>query len=82
MHNGLSSHCKKCHNAAVQDWRERNGRRSTAPDVRLMGRSILTATRDASVSAQRGLIPLLSPLLIVRLTRWAFPAHRDEALAR
>ena len=24
MHNGLSSHCKTCHNAAVQDWRERN----------------------------------------------------------
>jgi hypothetical protein len=24
MHNGLSSHCRKCHNAAVQDWRERN----------------------------------------------------------
>jgi hypothetical protein len=24
MHNGLSSHCRTCHNAAVQDWRERN----------------------------------------------------------
>jgi len=24
MHNGLSSHCRKCHNAATQDWRERN----------------------------------------------------------
>jgi len=24
MHNRLSSHCRKCHRAATQDWRERN----------------------------------------------------------
>jgi hypothetical protein len=24
MHDGISSHCRKCHNAATQDWRERN----------------------------------------------------------
>ena len=24
MHNGLSSHCRACHRAATQDWRERN----------------------------------------------------------
>jgi hypothetical protein len=24
MHDGSSSHCRKCHNAATQDWRERN----------------------------------------------------------
>src|SRR5215208_1654748 len=33
-------------------------------------------------SAQRGVIPLLWPLLVVRLTRSAFSAYRDEALAR
>jgi hypothetical protein len=44
MKNGLSSWCKKCHNAAVQDWRERNREEINRADVRLMGRSILTAT--------------------------------------
>lgn len=24
MHNGLSSHCRKCHREATQDWRRRN----------------------------------------------------------
>jgi IS5 family transposase len=24
MHNGISSHCRKCHRAATNDWRDRN----------------------------------------------------------
>ena len=55
MHNGLSSHCRACHRAATQDWRERNRDEINVLDARPTARVSRTGTRRLEL--QRGRSP-------------------------